>query len=122
MASTEQGKHKFNTVHFLYNCSISAVLNTNWLYNVYLFLPHLSASVFGHLNGVCCSFVVYSSCQLIWQQFADVVKIIIITEIFGSLKSVLPDFKDLNIVILSFSIVYGKDSSGSLQYRNFLVS
>ena len=33
-----------------------------------------------------------------------------VIEIFRSLKSVLPDFKDLNIVILFFSIVYGKDS------------
>ena len=66
VASTEQGKHKFNTVHFLYNYSISAVLNTNWLYNVYLSLPHLLASVFGHLNGVCCSFDVCSLCQRIW--------------------------------------------------------
>jgi hypothetical protein len=38
------------------------------------------------------------------------------------LKSILPDFKDLNILILFFSAIYGKDSSGSIQYRNLLVS
>jgi len=51
VACTGHGKDEFNTVHFLYNCSISAALNTNWLHNVYLFLPRLSASVFGHLCG-----------------------------------------------------------------------
>ena len=55
VASTEQGKDKFNIVHFLCNCSISAVLNTNLLDNVQLFLPHLLASVFGHLHGARCS-------------------------------------------------------------------
>ena len=57
MASTKHGKDKFNIVHFLYNYSISTILNTNLSHNVYLFLRHLSASVFGHLRGVCCSFV-----------------------------------------------------------------
>jgi len=57
VACTEHGKDKFNIVHFLYNCSISTVLKTNLSHNVYLFLPHLSASVFGHLRAVCCSFV-----------------------------------------------------------------
>jgi hypothetical protein len=56
VASTKQGKHKFNIVHFLHNYSISAVLNTNCLHNVYLFLPHLSALVFDHLHKACCSF------------------------------------------------------------------
>jgi hypothetical protein len=56
-ACTEHGKDKLNIVHFLYNCSISTILNTNLSDNVYLFLPHLLASVFGHLYGVCCSYM-----------------------------------------------------------------
>jgi hypothetical protein len=55
VASTKQGKEKLNTVHFLCNYSTSTVLNTNLLQDVYLFLPHLSASVFGHLRKACCS-------------------------------------------------------------------
>ena len=51
VACTEHGKDKFNIVHFVCNCSISAVLNTNFLHNYYLFLPRLLASVFGHLCG-----------------------------------------------------------------------
>jgi hypothetical protein len=39
-----------------------------------------------------------------------------------SIKSVLLDFQDFNILILFFNIIYGKDSSGCIQYRNFLVS
>jgi len=35
VASTEHGKHKCNTVHFLHNYITSAVLNTNWLHDVY---------------------------------------------------------------------------------------
>jgi hypothetical protein len=35
-------------------------------------------------------------------------KIVIIVKILRSLKLVLPDFKDLNISILFFSIIYGK--------------
>ena len=57
VASTEHSKDKFNIVHFLCNCSIATVLNTKLLHNVYLFLSHISASILGHLNGVCCSFV-----------------------------------------------------------------
>ena len=57
VATTEQGKDKFNIVHFVCNCSISAVLNTNLLDNVQLFLPYLLASVFGHLQGARRSFV-----------------------------------------------------------------
>ena len=56
VACTGLGKDKLNIVHFLCICSISAVLNTNFLHNVYLFRPSLSASVFGHLCGAC-SFV-----------------------------------------------------------------
>ena len=60
MACTEHGKHKLNTVHFLHNYSTSAVLNTNWLHDVYLFLKHPSVLVFGHLHEACCSFNVCS--------------------------------------------------------------
>ena len=42
--------------------------------------------------------------------------------ILKSLKSVLPDFNDLNISILFFRIIYGKDSSGSILCRNFFFS
>jgi hypothetical protein len=42
-ACTEHGNDKFNTVHFLYNYSISKVLNTKLTDNVYLFLKHLLA-------------------------------------------------------------------------------
>ena len=72
VASTTQGKHKFNIVHFLHNYSKSAVLNTNCLHNVYLFLPHLSASVFGHLQEACCSFDV---CCLYVNVFANSLQI-----------------------------------------------
>ena len=61
VACTGHGKDKFNIVHFVCNCSISAALNTNFLHNVYLFLPRLSASVFGHLCGA--SSFVCSLCQ-----------------------------------------------------------
>ena len=57
VASTKHGKDKFNIVHFVCNCITATILNSNLLHNVYLFLPHLSASVFGHLCGACCSFV-----------------------------------------------------------------
>ena len=49
-------------------------------------------------------------------------KIVIIVKILRSFKSVLPDFKDLNISLLFFSIIYGKDTSGSIQYRKFPVN
>jgi len=38
VACTEQGKEKFNIVHFVCNCITSTVLNTNLLHNVYSFL------------------------------------------------------------------------------------
>jgi len=72
LASTKHGKDKINIVHFLYNYSTSTVLNTNLLHNVYLFLPHLSASDFGHLHGarsfdVCSLYVnVFGDSLWIW--------------------------------------------------------
>jgi len=59
VASTNNGKNKFNIVHFLCKYSIPAVLNTNLLH-VYLFLPHLLVSAFHYLCGACCSFDVCS--------------------------------------------------------------
>ena len=52
MASTEHGKDKFNAVHF---CATTVHLQYSipMLHNVCLFLPHLSASDFGHLHGAC---------------------------------------------------------------------
>ena len=50
------------------------------------------------------------------------IEIVIKIRILRYLKLDKTDFKDLNISILFCSIVYGKDSSGSIQYRNFLVS
>jgi hypothetical protein len=38
VACTEQGKDKFNIVHFVCNCITSTVLNTILLHNVYLFV------------------------------------------------------------------------------------
>jgi len=61
-------------------------------------------------------------CQCVWWQFADMIETVIIIKILRYLKSDKTDFKDLNISILFCSIVYGKVSSGSIQYRNFLVS
>ena len=58
MACTEQGTDKFNVVPFLCNCSTQYQL----LHNVYLFLPNLLASVFGHLHAACCSVAVCSLC------------------------------------------------------------
>ena len=57
VASTKHGKDKFNIVHFLCNYSISTILKTYLSHNVYLFHRHISASVFGHLRGVCCPVV-----------------------------------------------------------------
>ena len=50
------------------------------------------------------------------------IKIVIQIKICPSLKSVLPEFKDPNISILFLSTTCGKDSSGSTQCTNFLVS
>ena len=47
-------------------------------------------------------------------------KYLILQIILKSLKSVLPDFQEINISLLIISIIYGKDDSGSIQYRNFL--
>jgi hypothetical protein len=44
----------------LYIFCETAVLNTNLLHDIYLFLPDLSASVFGHLHGAGCSFDAYN--------------------------------------------------------------
>ena len=78
MACTEQGEDTFNVVQFLCIYITSTVLNTKLLHDVYLFLPHLSASVFDHLHGAHCSFDV---CRLnfnIFGKFTDMIKIIII--------------------------------------------
>jgi hypothetical protein len=52
-AGTEHGNDKFNTVHFLYSCIISTVLNTNLTDNVYLFLKHLLAIFMEFVVFVC---------------------------------------------------------------------
>jgi len=44
-------------------------------------------------------------------------KYLILQIILKSLKSVLPDFKEINISFLIISIIYGKDYSSSTQYR-----
>jgi len=50
------------------------------------------------------------------------IKIVIQIKICRSLKSVLPEFKDPNVSILSLITTCGKGSSVSTQCRNFLVS
>jgi hypothetical protein len=85
VACTKHSKDKFNIVHFLYNYITSTILNTNLLHYVYLFLQHLSASVFFYLQGACCSFDVCNLYVNVFGKFADMIKII--TEIFRSLKS-----------------------------------
>jgi hypothetical protein len=53
LASTKHSKDKFNNCTFSVQLHFtSTIFNTNLLHSVYLFFPHLSASVFGHLHGV----------------------------------------------------------------------